>query len=64
MKFKALKPLTVKDGKELITLQKDEVRELSDKFVSNPYLEAVEEKEEPKVNPATKKVVKKTTKKK
>lgn len=63
MEFKALKTLTVKDNGNLVTIQKDEVVTLSDKFTANPFLEVVKKQEEKK--PATKKVVtNKTTKKK
>ena len=58
MKFKALKNLTVKDNKDMVTLKEGEVIELSDSFISNPNLELVVE------NKVKKQAVKKTVVKK
>lgn len=44
MKFKAKSTVSVKVGKDLITLQKGEEKELPDVYGLNPSLEVVESK--------------------
>ena len=70
MKFKANQTVSVKVGKDLITLQKGEEKELPELYGLNPSLEAVESKKvevkvEAKVEAkvATKKATTKATKK-
>ena len=59
MKFKANQTVSIKVGKDMITLQKGEEKELPESFELNASLEVVEVKKAPLTKKASKKVSKK-----
>lgn len=63
MKFKAIKTVSVKVGKDLITLQKGAEKELPEKYGLNPSLEVVESKPIKKAEVKTEEVKAKPAKK-